>query len=427
MDNQLPSAVETERALLGAVLLDSRLFFEANERLREIDFSLDSHRRIYKRMESLAMAKRPIDIISLVEELKRNKEVEAVGGIAYLASLTEGLPRRLSIAEYVRVVKDKSLGRQIIGIAQRVQTRACDQAEDQSLVLAECIRDFEDALLDSPEIQDLQSIGQYVVSDDPMAKREPGIMTGFKDYDALTAGLHAEELTIVAARTSVGKTSYAGSLGMNLAASGKPVAIFLNEQSKRSFFFRLVSRKSSVPLERIKKDDLSDTDRYYIKEAIGEIKMLPMFWESGSHITIPQIRAKCARLMRGEDDIAAIIIDQLNHLPAEGVVRKGEKLRSDEIVGRKVMAVKDIAKDLHRPVVLMHQLNRDAVKKGGRPSLEHLKGSGECEEHADNVVLLHRPEDDTENAELIVAKARDGATGICSMRFKKECCSWGDR
>lgn len=424
----MPASVHAEASILGAILLDARLYYEAAGRLRVEDFSLDSHRRIFQRMGDLTYAKRAIDLLTLSEMLDRKKEMDSVGGRAYLFSLTEGLPRKISILDYVRTVKDKSLGRQIIGICNRTIARAADQSEDQSIVLGECAIDIENALLDSPDVSDLESIGQYVVSQDPMAQREPGLMTGFTRYDEMSNGLHKVELTIVAARTSVGKTSLAGSLALNLSGAGKPVACFLNEQTKKSFFYRLVSRKSNVPLERIRKGITSFIDQGYIDDAIADIKMLPMYWEASPRMTVPQMRAKCQRLIRGGDELSAILIDQLNHVPADGVVRQGEKLRSDEIIGRIVIAIKEMAQDLNLPVVLFHQVNREGLKnKGSRPGLENLKGSGSCEEHADNVLLLHRPDGEPDDAELIVAKARDGPTGVCAMRFVAGCCSWENR
>lgn len=422
----MPASVETERALLGTIFMDPKFYSAASERLRPEDFFLASHRAIFLNMMALDRKHVEIDIVTLGQHMGQTA-IAAIGGSAYLASLTEGLPRRPSIKAYVDVIKEKSQGREIVNICGRAMSRVGDQ--DQESVLSSTIRDLEQVMLGSAAIEDMQTIGQFIVTSDPMALREPGVATGFTRYDEMSYGLHKGELTMVAARTSVGKTSMAGSLAMNLAARGKSVAIILNEQSKRSFFYRLVARKASVPLDRIRRGTYSYVEKQYVDDAVIELKSLPMFWEAGSLITVPQMRTKCSRLIREGEELAVIIIDQLNHIPSDGVVESGNKLRSDEVIGKIVMALKDIAQDLKVPVVLMHQLNRDATKsKSGRPALEHLKGSGSCEEHADNVLLLHRPDDSEDgNAELIVAKARDGATGTCPMRFRADCCSWMDK
>jgi replicative DNA helicase len=412
---------DTEKALLGSILMDAKHFEECVGLLPD-DFALSTHQMIFSHMRKLVGNRNPVDIVTLCQSLGP-KFLLATQGTAYIASLTEGLPRRPNVTEYVKIIQKESITRRGIAICER----AVSMGEGGEFSLEDTLRDLENLTLQGVGTADLESVGQYITTQDPMAQRQPGLPTGFWQYDKMSDGLHKGELTIVAARTSVGKTSMAGSLAMNISLKGKTVVAFLNEQSKRSFFFRIVSRRSGIPLERIKRCDYSEVERYYIEEAIREIKLLPMFWEAAPGITVPQMRTKCLRLKRDEGGLGVLIIDQLNHVPATGVIDKSERLRSDEVIGRIVMAIKDLAQDLQVPVVLMHQLNRDAAKTKERPGLETLKGSGSCEEHADNVLLLHRPEDATEgDAEIIVAKARDSATGICRVKFKADCCSWSD-
>src|ERR1700755_2275135 len=235
----LAASVEAERSILGAILLDNHAYNEAAEKLRAEDFSLDSHRRIYSRMSELIDGRRAVDIVTLAEELARRKEVEAVGGVAYLASLTEGLPRRPSIEEYVRIVKDKSLARQLINICGTAITQAVDQSEEALNVLNAA----ESGLLEVTEkgiTRGFAGIPEIVRASfgtiDNLYKegREvTGLTTHFDEFDRMTSGLQKSELTIIAARPSMGKTAWAINIAQNAAEQGGTVvAIFSLEMSQ---------------------------------------------------------------------------------------------------------------------------------------------------------------------------------------------------
>ena len=223
LDRGLPASVEAERSILGAILLDNPSYNEAAERLRAEDFSLDSHRRIYSRMAELIDAHRAVDIVTLWEELARRKEGEAVGGVAYLASLTEGLPRRPSIEEYVRIVKDKSLGRQLIGICSTAITRAADQSEEALTVLDAA----ESGLLEVSErgiTRGFTGIPEIVrdsfgTIDNLYAQQKEvtGLATHYTQFDKMTSGLQTSDLIIIAARPSMGKTAWAINIAENAA------------------------------------------------------------------------------------------------------------------------------------------------------------------------------------------------------------------
>jgi len=426
----LPASIDTERSILGGILLDANAYHEAAEKLRSDDFALDSHRRIFKCFELLARSKRAIDIVTLGELLQQRKETESVGGMAYIFSLTEGLPRRLSIAEYVRIVKEKSMLRQAIGACSKAITRAADQSEDAQAVISESIRDLEDVLFNDAGDSDLESIGQYVANTDVLAARQPGIMTGFAKYDEMTYGLHRGELTIVAGRTSMGKTAFAASLVRSLGKRNVAVAAFVNEQKKQSFLGRMLCGHTHISFKRYRRNDLSDIERHYIRGALEEFRMLPIFWDFRSNMGIPSIRAKSQRLKRTEglDDLV-VVIDQLSGLNFDGIAV--EKGRSDVTIGRQVKALQNMANDLDVPVVLFVQVGRGAIKnQSHRPTLADLAESGKLEQHADNVAFVHRPSyydrESQDDDEVILAKQRDGETGVISCRYVAECTSWED-
>jgi replicative DNA helicase len=422
-----PANIDAEKTILGAVLLDNQALAEAEEKINADDFSLDSHRRIFLRMSELARARHQVDIVTLANDLTQHKEIESVGGVAYLASLTEGLPRRPVIGEYLSILKDKCLLRRTMMICSGGVAEAADQGRTGMEVISRVIADLEDVIFHNDRGSDLESVGQWLSQNDVFAERVPGIFTGIDDYDQMTFGLHPGELTVIAARTSVGKTSMAGTLALNIGKRGKQVAVFANEQRKASFIGRMLCGSASVSYDTYRRGRLDWVEKQYIEEAITAFRVLPIYIDQRSSMSCPSIRAKASRMKRsGELDL--VIVDQLSRLTGEGIYQKG--MRGDEVIGAKVSYLKGLAEDLTVPVVLFHQLNRGTLKnEGQRPSLENLKNSGECEEHADNVILLHRPDQSATKleAEVIIAKQRDGATGTIHCEFVPQTCLWRNK
>jgi replicative DNA helicase len=423
--DSMPANIDAERVILGAVLLDNAALYTTEQSLREDDFSLDSHRRIFLRMAELMNSQRAIDIVTLANALTQRKEIEVVGGVAYLASLTEGLPRRPVIGEYIRIVKDKSLLRKLMSTCSLAIARAADQPESALELLGDTMRDLdriEDASLRGA---DLESVGQWLNQNDVFAERVPGIFTGIEEYDEMTFGLHPGELTVFAGRTSTGKTSHCGTVAWQIARCGKCVAVFINEQQKQSFIGRMLCGRSGVSFKAYRRSQLDMIERIYIEDAVKEFKTLPIFWDQRSSMSVASIRAKAARLKRsGELDV--ILIDQLSRVSGEGIWQKG--MRSDEVIGEKVSALKGMAVDLDVPVGLYHQLNRETTKnEESRPRLENLRGSGNIEEHADNVAMFYRPKPTELEAEILLLKQRDGAVGTAHCEFVGEVCLWRNR
>src|ERR1700723_386416 len=256
LDTGLPANVEAEKTILGAILLDNAAHSEAAEKLEPEDFSLDSHRRIFMRMSELMNAQRAVDIVTLAHELARFKEVEAVGGVAYLASLTEGLPRRPSIEEYVRIVKDKSLARQLISICNTAITRAADQSEEALVVLDAA----ESGLLEVSErgiTRGFAGIPEIVrdsfgTIDNLYAQQKEvtGLATHYTQFDKMTSGRQASDLLIIAPRPSMGKTAWAINIAENAAVrDGKVVAIFSLEMSKDSLLPRMPPSQAELSMK----------------------------------------------------------------------------------------------------------------------------------------------------------------------------------
>ncbi|GGH01405.1 replicative DNA helicase [Silvibacterium dinghuense] len=437
----LPASIDAERSILGAILLDNQAYNEAAEKIRAEDFALDSHQRIFSRMAELIDAGRALDIVTLSEELARRKEIESVGGVAYLASLTEGLPRRLSIEEYVRIVKDKSLLRQLIRISSDAITRAADQSEEA----LEIINAAESAMLEVTEkgiSRGFAGIPEIVRdsfgSIDNLYKegREvTGLATHFEEFDRMTSGLQKSELIIIAARPSMGKTAWAINIAQNAAVRGNStVAVFSLEMSKESLLRRMLASESLVDSQKIQKGFLGRDDQEKLAAGLERLVEAPIFIDDTPGISLTEMRAKARRLRQSRGGLDLIVIDYLQLMTASTGPGKRQENRTQEVsaISR---GLKALAKELEVPVIALSQLSRASEQRGGdkKPMLSDLRESGSIEQDADVVAFIHReayynrdengnPDPDTEGkAEIIIAKQRNGPTGSVHLAYLSKC------
>jgi replicative DNA helicase len=443
LDRGLPASVEAERSILGAILLDNHSYNEAAEKLSAEDFFLDSHRRIYSRMAELIDAHRAVDIVTLAEELARRKEVEAVGGVAYLASLTEGLPRRPSIEEYVRIVKDKSLARQLIIICNTAITRAADQSDEALVVLDSA----ESGLLEVSErgiTRGFAGIPEIVrdsfgTIDNLYAQQKEvtGLATHYTQFDKMTSGLQASDLIIIAARPSMGKTAWAINIAENAAVrDGKVVAVFSLEMSKESLLRRMLASQALVSMQKIQTGFIPKQDRSKLMEALERLAEAKIFIDDTPAIALSEMRAKARRLQRQQGGLDLIVIDYLQLMTASsfGVGARRYENRTQEVsaISR---GLKALAKELRVPVVALSQLSRASEQRGGdkKPMLSDLRESGSIEQDADVVAFIHRDSyynkdengeedpDSKNKAEIIIAKQRNGPTGSVHLAYRADC------
>jgi replicative DNA helicase len=440
LDRGLPASVDAERTILGAVLLDPQAIHDARgKKLEAGDFSLDSHRRIYARMCALSEAQHAIDLITVSEELDRNKELQAIGGPAYLSSLTEGLPRRLSIEDYVRIVKDKSLLRSVIGICTTAIARAADQGEEALDILSST----ESQLLEATEhnltegFDDIKTIFEQSIGRiDELysnAKNVTGLATHFTDLDVMTSGLQKDELFILAARPSMGKTALAINIAQNAAVrGGAVVGIFSLEMSKASLLRRLLASQSMVSMRKIQTGYLSREDREKLMLGLGALTTAKMFIDDTPGISLAEMRAKARRLQQQQGTLDLIVVDylQLMSATASGPGAKRYENRTQEVSALS-RGLKALAKELHVPVLALSQLSRASERRGDdkKPILSDLRESGSIEQDADIVAFIHRDSyyerdnPDSENqgkAELIIAKQRNGPTGLVNLAYVAE-------
>jgi len=439
VDRGLPSSVDAERTILGAVLLDPQAIHDARgKKLEAGDFSLDSHRRIYARMCVLSEQQHAIDLITVSEELDRNKELQAIGGPSYLASLTEGLPRRLSIEDYVRIVKDKSLLRQVIGICTTAIARASDQGEEALEILSST----ESQLLEATEhsltqgFDDIKTIfAESIGAIDQLysnAKNVTGLATHYDELDRVTSGLQKDELVILAARPSMGKTALAINIAQNAAVrGGATVGIFSLEMSKASLLRRLLASQALVSMRRIQTGHLSREDRDKLMHALAVLTTSKIFIDDTPGISLAEMRAKARRLQQ-QSGLDLIVVDylQLMSASAPGPGAKRFENRTQEVSALS-RGLKALAKELHVPVLALSQLSRASERRGDdkKPILSDLRESGSIEQDADVVAFIHResyydrdnPDPEMQGkAEIIVAKQRNGPTETVEVAYLAE-------
>ncbi len=433
LDRGLPASAEAERAILGAILLDNSSYPQAAEFLRAEDFSLDSHRRIYLRMMELAETGRAIDFVTLTEQLGQHKEIESVGGVAYVTSLTDGLPRVKNIEQYVKIVKDKALLRGLIHAA----TSAIQKAYEQEAPAEEIVDAAESEIFKVAEqrigrgFQGVQEIvKQSFGSIDKLyeqGQRITGLETHFTEFDNKTSGLQKSDLIIIAARPSMGKTALAINIAENAAVlDNKVVGVFSLEMSRESLLMRLLCSQARVDSHKLRTGFLGRDDYNQLVTALAGLIEAPIFIDDTPGISVSEMRAKCRRLQQAQGRLDLIVVDYLQLVAGtpSGTAKRYEN-RTQEVsaISR---ALKGLAKEMRCPVLALSQLSRAPENRTGnnRPQLADLRESGAIEQDADVVAFIFREEvykrDDPDlegKAELIIAKQRNGPTGTVHLAF----------
>jgi replicative DNA helicase len=427
----LPANVEAERSILGAILLDNFAYNQAAEHLKPEDFSLDSHRRIYNRMVDLAESSRPIDMITLVEELDRRKELEAIGDVGYVSGLLDGVPDRPSIEHYIKIVRDKALLRGLIHAANAAIARASDQSDPAEDVL----NDAEAAIMQLSEkrigrgflgVQEI--VKESFGSVDALLQRGQritGLATHYTDLDEMTSGFQRSDLIIIAGRPSMGKTAFAMNIAENAAIEDqKVVGMFSLEMSREALLLRLLCSRARVDSHKMRTGSLWRDDMTKVVRAMDELAHAPIFIDDTAGIVLSEMRAKARRLKQSQGKLDLLIIDYLQ-LMSGGGKRYENRTQEVSAISR---GLKGLAKELSVPVIALSQLSRAPESRGGdhRPQLADLRESGSIEQDADVVAFIFREEvykqDDPDlqgKAELIIAKQRNGPTGKVKLAFIK--------
>ncbi len=429
-----PQAVEVEKYVLGATLIDPEAVSIATEILPADAFYLPKHRKIYQALLDLSAKGQPIDIITVTEQLRATKQLDFVGGISYLDDLTEHVATSANTEHHARIISQKALLRNLIGAMGKRITEAYDPATDAFELLDAAEKDLF-SISESQVRRSAKNLKDVVretidhiqsIADRPDGLS--GVASGFTDLDKLTGGWQDSDLVIIAGRPSMGKTAFALACARNAAlASRSPVscAIFSLEMSARQLTQRLLTSEAKVNAQNARTGKLSQNDLHAVVEAAGKLGLAPIFIDDSDGLGILELRAKCRRL-KSEHNIGLVLVDYLQLM--EGQSRDN---REQEIANIS-RSLKGLAKELDIPVIALSQLNRNAEdRKDRRPQLSDLRESGAIEQDADVVAFIYRAsyygiETDKDGhstkgvAEIIVGKHRNGPTGTVKLNFETD-------
>ena len=429
-ERTLPHNLEAERSVLGAILVHNDAFNLAAQVIDSQDFYRDAHRRIFDRMVALNERHDAIDFVTLKEELARAGELDEVGGPAYVAGLADGVPRATNVEYYARIVKEKATLRNLIYAASKIVTNAYEAEQESDLILDEAesaifaVADdrlkagfiaMRDLVKDSfPKIEKLFEQKRLIT----------GVPTGFVDLDEMTRGLQGGDLIIVAARPSMGKTSLVLNIAQYVAALGDQVVGFFSlEMSKESLFLRLLTSEAQIDGHRLMSGAIGGNDYHRISHALEKLNAMKLFIDDTASIGVLEMRAKSRRL-QAEHGLNLLVVDYIQLMSGRG--RFENRTLELASISR---SLKGLAKELNVPIVVLSQLSRaPEARSDHRPQLSDLRESGALEQDADVVVLIYRDDaynrdpnsPDAGTAELILAKQRNGPTGVVRLAFLRE-------
>lgn len=428
MGRALPRSDEAEAALLGSMILDWRVCGEVLQIVSEdTAFFNQANAAIYKALVTLYDKEQQVDIVLLKNRLDELDMLDKVGGVEYLVSLAEAVPSATSAEYYARIVRDKSQLRSLIDTCGKIiydafhgedaAANLLDSAEQAIFRLAENRTTGEASHLKVL----LEETYERLESHD--GRSVTGVETGFFELDDMLNGMQNGEMIILAARPSMGKTAFALNIAEHVAATNhQPVAVFSLEMGKQQLAQRLLCSRSGVDSQKLRRNMLSGDDFHELAKTVGELSEAPLYIDDTPGLTLLALRAK-ARRLAARNDIKAVFIDYLQLMSSPAA---GNRNRENE-VSELSRGIKALARELNVPVVCLSQLNRSAEnREGHRPRMSDLRESGSIEQDADVVLMLHREDyyhrgeenyDDNNIAELIVAKQRNGPTGVVKMQF----------
>lgn len=427
----MPNNLDAEQATLGCLLIDSMCQTEIMSILKSEDFYTDSHKNIFTAMYRIFQKNTPIDFVTLTEELEREGKIDAIGGIDYINFLSNVVPSAANFKFYVDIVKSNSVRRMLIKSGQDIIEKAYSD-DDKEGVLA-----FAEASVygvsEKEDISQLEHVGKPngaikavidkfdKVSKDPNSLR--GLPTGYRDIDAITNGLQNSDLILLAARPSVGKTSFAMNLVTNIAVKeGKSCAVFSLEMSREQLTQRAICSLAKVPMQNALTGKMTNDEWKRIWTATKQLENSKIYVDDSSLTTPATLLSKCRRLKAKEGKLDLIMIDYLQLMTADNKKKENRQSEISEISRN----LKVAAKELNVPIIVLSQLSRDIEKREGhRPQLSDLRDSGAIEQDADIVMFLHNPEkyndtpteDEPGVVELIFAKHRNGQVGSVKLRW----------
>lgn len=431
-----PQAVDLEEAVLGALMLEKDAFAIVGDLLKPECFYKDAHQRIFRAIHQLFINDDPVDLLTVSEKLKATGELEQIGGYYYLSQLTSRVASAAHIEFHAKIIVQKHIQRELIGVCTELQDMAYDEATD----VADLVDKAQKAVFDiadgnvRKDSSEIAPIIEEAIKGIEMAAQRPdgisGIPSGFQALDAVTSGWQNSDLVIIAARPAMGKTAFVLSMARNMAViHHQALAFFSLEMSSVQLVNRLIASETELGSEKIKNGRLTQDEWKHLHSKIKTLISAPILVDDTPALSIFELRAKCRRLKQ-KYDIKVVIIDYLQLMTA-GADMRGNREQEVSMISRQL---KIIAKELNIPVLALSQLNRGVELRTGdakKPMLSDLRESGAIEQDADMVLFIHRPEKYGINtdaqgnstkgiADIIIAKHRNGAVGEIQLRFRSE-------
>jgi replicative DNA helicase len=422
----IPADHEAERAVLGAILLDHEALYKVQDKLRPGSFDLPRHRILYDAICELVEANQAVTLITLRNHLERRQQLEAVGGVAFLADIGDSCATAAHIEHHARIVREKAIGRALIRTCEGLASRGYEGAQTMSELLEEAER----AILAisaghaesgfTPMRDEIRPAFDYI--EKVQSGAITGARTGFEEFDRMTGGLDAGELIVLAARPSMGKTALALNMARNHAVSdGGCVAFFSLEMTKRELVMRLLLGEARIDSSRFRNAMLGERDFRQLTRAATLLEQQKLFFDDSAAVTVSDLAAKARRLHR-EQKLTLIVLDYIQLVQGRSSEERREQQVAD--ISRQL---KLLAKDLGVPVLALSQLNRGPeARTDKRPMLADLRESGAIEQDADKVLFIYRDDvydeesPDAGKAEVIIAKQRNGPTGTVKLHFARE-------
>jgi len=421
----LPHSIEAEQAVIGSILIDENAIYKVIELgLTPEDFYRPEHQEIMRVAMDIAPDGIPVDIVVITEELQATGRLDFVGGATYLMRLASSVPNSANIEYYAKIVKHKAKLRELIKVGYEIAELGFDEVSEFDDILNEAFQ----KLLNVAQISNKEGFVQVkdIVQSEIMELKEkyekrgtrlPGIASGFPSLDKITAGFQNSDLIVIAARPGVGKTAIALNMIANISVeNGIPSALFSLEMSKEQINQRLISIVSGVDVTKLKTGFLRVEDWQKVVDAASFISDAPVFIDDSPKNTLMDIKVK-SKTLKAEHNVGIIFIDYLQ------LIHTGKKFDNRVLEISEITAgLKNLAKELNVPIVVMSQLNRSIERRENKvPVLSDLRESGSIEQDADIVMFLHNPdENDKEQTNLIIAKHRNGPTGEVKLVFHKE-------
>lgn len=433
-----PQAIELEESVLGAIMLEKDAYGSVAEILHPESFYKDAHIKIYEAMQALAQHENPIDMLSVIEQLKRHGTLEEIGGPLYISQLTSKVASTAHLIYHARIVAQKSLAREMIRMAAGIERDAYDETQDVEDLMHKAEADIFEITQRSQK-RDITQINPVINEAYERIKKAgkssgniSGVPSGFTDLDKTTSGWQNSDLIIIAARPAMGKTAFVLSMAKNMAVTHKrPVALFSLEMSNVQLVNRLMMNACEIDGNKIRSGKLTQGEWKQLEERINILIDAPIYVDDTPSLSVFELKSKARKIVR-EKNVQCIIIDYLQLMNASGM-SFGSREQEVSIISRNLKA---LAKELDIPIIALSQLNRGVEGRTGvdgkRPQLSDLRESGAIEQDADMVCFIHRPEyyfrrgsegwDQSMEgiAEIIVAKHRNGATDTISLRFEQQ-------